>query len=307
LFFESLMRTKPILAFIGPKGSGKSITNRKVGMLMFAEHFDVMPLTNDQKDFDAAITNSAFVAIDNADTKRDWLEDRLATVATGGSIKKRDYYTTNTLVEIPAHCFLAITSRTPHFRRDDVADRLLIMKVERYETFRAEKALLDEVLQNRDRIMSEVVRHLQRVVQALQAEQEADDSGIFRMADFAAFAMKVARHAGIETQMKAIFEKLTSEQSAFALEGDPIFELLRTWASQNQGREVTNKDLCTELTEVAEKTKVEFPYKGKVRAFAQRMSQLRSNLKEFFIITERPAGGHKTLFSFTPKQEEFEP
>ena len=41
------------------------------------------------------------------------------------------------------------------------------------------------------------------------------------MADFAAFAMKVARHAGIETPMKAIFEKLTSEQSAFALEGDP--------------------------------------------------------------------------------------
>jgi hypothetical protein len=87
LFFESLMRTKPILASIGPKGSGKSITNRKVGMLLFGENFDVMPLTNDQKDFDAAITNSAFVAIDNADTKRDWLEDRLATVATGGSLR----------------------------------------------------------------------------------------------------------------------------------------------------------------------------------------------------------------------------
>jgi hypothetical protein len=84
LFFESLMRTKPILAFIGPKGSGKSITNRKVGMLSFGEHFDVTPLTHDPKDFDAAVTNSPFVAIDNADTKRDWLEDRLATVATGG-------------------------------------------------------------------------------------------------------------------------------------------------------------------------------------------------------------------------------
>jgi hypothetical protein len=306
LFFESLMRTKPILAFIGPKGSGKSIANRKVGMLLFGEHFDVTPLTDDPKDFDAATTNSAFVAIDNADTKRSWLEDRLATVATGGAIKKRAYYTTNTLVEIPARCFLAITSRTPHFRRDDVADRLLIMQVERYETFRAEKTLLDEVLQNRNQIMSELVRHLQVVVRALQAEQDADDSGIFRMADFAAFAVKVARHAGIEIQMKAIFEKLTSEQSAFALEGDPIFELLRTWASQNPGREVTNTDLCAELTEVAEKTTVEFPYKGKARAFAQRMSQLRSNLREFFIITERPVGGHKTLFTFTLKQEEYE-
>jgi hypothetical protein len=154
--------------------------------------------------------------------------------------------------------------------------------------------------------MSEVVRHLQCMVQALRTDQDADDSGIFRMADFAAFAMKVARHAGIEAQMKAIFEKLTSEQSAFALEGDPIFALLRTWASQNPGREVTNKDLWAELTEVAEKTKVEFPYKGRDRAFAQRMSQLRSNLKEYFIITERPAGGHTTLFTFTLKQEEYE-
>jgi hypothetical protein len=225
-------------------------------------------------------------------------------VATEGSIKKRAYFTTNTLIENPAHCFLAITSRTPYFRRDDVADRLLIMRVERYETFRAEKALPDEVLQNRNQIMSEVVSHLQRVVQALRADQDADDSGIFRMADFAAIAMKVARHAGIETQMKAIFEKLTSKQSAFALEGDPIFELRRTWASQNPGREVTNIDLCAEL---AEKTKAPFSYKGNHRGFAQRMFQLRSNMEEFFLIIMRSAGGSKTFFAFTIKQEEFEP
>jgi hypothetical protein len=145
------------------------------------------------------------------------------------------------------------------------------------------------------------------VVLALRTDQDADDSGIFRMADFAAFAMKVARHAGIEAQMKAIFEKLTSEQSVFALEGDPIFELLRTWASQNAGREVTNKDLCAELAELAEKTKVTFSYKGNHRGFAQRMSQLRANVKEFIMITERPAGGRKTLFTFTLKQEEYEP
>jgi hypothetical protein len=307
LFFESLMRTKPILAFIGPKGSGKSITNRKVGKLLLGENFDVMPLTDDPKDFDAAVTHSAFVAIDNVDTKCQWLNDRLATVATGGSIKKREYYTTNTLVEIPAHCFLAITSRTPQFRRDDVADRLLILKVERYETFRSENTLLDEVLQNRNQIMSEVVHHLQQVVQALRTGHDADDAGAFRMADFAAFAMKVARHAGVEAQVTAIFDKLTAEQSAFTLEGDPIFELLCAWTSQNSGREVTNKVLCAELAELAEKGKVAFPYQGKHRAFAQHMFQLRSNLKEFFLITARPAGGNTTLYTFTYKQGIDEP
>jgi hypothetical protein len=106
--------------------------------------------------------------------------------------------------------------------------------------------------------------------------------------------------------MKAIFKKLTSEQSAFTLDGDPIFELLRTWASQHPGREVTNKDLCAELAELAEKIKAPFSYKGNHRGFAQRMCQLRSNLEEFFLITVRSAGGNKTFFTFTLRQEESE-
>jgi hypothetical protein len=304
LFFESLMRTKPILAFIGPKGSGKSITNRKVGLLLFGDAFDVMPLTEDSKDFDAAVTNSAFVAIDNADTKCEWLNDRLAIVATGGTIKKRELYTTNKMVEIPTHCFLAITSRTPQFRRDDVADRLLIMKVQRFDAFKSEKSLLTELLQNRQQIMSEVVYHLQEVVRALRAGQGVDDSGAFRMADFTDFAIKVARYTGVEDQVKVIFTKLTHEQSAFTLEGNSIFELLSAWAPQNAGREVTNADLCKELAELAKQEGTIFAYEGKTRAFAQVMSHVRSNLEEFFIITERSGGGRKTFFAFTPRQEE---
>jgi hypothetical protein len=124
------------------------------------------------------------------------------------------------------------------------------------------------------------------------------------MADFADFAMKVARHVGVEAELQVIFDKLTSEQSAFTLEGEPLFELLCDWASQNAGREVTNKTLCAELAELAEKTKAAFPYEGRHRAFAQHMSQRRPNLQEYFLITERSAGGRKTFFTFTLKQED---
>ncbi len=304
LFFESIMPTKPILALIGPKGSGKSITARKVGMLLFGKNFNTTSLTDDPKDFDAAVTNSAFVAIDNADSKCTWLNDRLATIATGGSIKKRELYTTNRLVEIPVRCFLVIASRTPHFRRDDVTDRLLIMKVDRFTNFKPEKILLAEVIQNRDQIMAEVIHQLQEVVRTLRDGRDADYSGVFRMGDFADFAVKVARHAGEEEQVKAIFSKLIREQSSFTLENDPVFDLLWAWAANNRGREITNADLCRELADLAEKTGIPFRYKGKARAFAQRMSNLRANLSEFFIITERPAGARKKLFTFMPKLEE---
>ena len=133
LFFIELFPTKPILVFLGEKGSGKSITNRKVGTLLYGEGYNVMPLPSDSKDFDAAVTNSTFVAIDNADSPCKWLNDRLATIATGGTLKRRAYYTTNSLVDYPVECFLAITSRSPNFRRDDNADRSLMMKVKRFE------------------------------------------------------------------------------------------------------------------------------------------------------------------------------
>ena len=199
------------------------------------------------------MTNSAFVAIDNADTKCEWLNDRSAIVATGGCIKKRELYTTNKMGRNPDPLLSRDHLSHAAVRRDDVADRLLIMKVQRFDAFKSEKSLLTELLQNRQQIMSEVVYHLQEVVRALRAGQGIDDSGAFRMADFADFAMKVARYAGVEDQVKVIFTKLTHEQSAFTLEGNSIFELLSAWAPQNAGREVTNADLCKELLELAKK------------------------------------------------------
>jgi hypothetical protein len=272
-------------------------------MLLFGDRFDVTPLTNDSKDFDAAVTNCPFVAFDNADRKCAWLNDRLATVATGGSIKKRELYTTNRLVEIPTRCFVGITAHTPHFRRDDVADRLLIMKVQRFELFTSAKPLLAEVATNRDAIMSEVILKLQKIVQALRAEHGVDDSSAFRMADFADFAMKVGRQDGWGEKLKRIFAKLGHEQSEFTLEGDPIFETLTIWAPDHSDLEVTYKELWAELKKIAENEGIDFQeYANNARSFARRMPNIRSNLDEFFDITDIQKGGRRVVHSFRPKE-----
>jgi hypothetical protein len=303
LFFIDIMPTRPILAFVGEKGSGKSITARKIGMLLFGDRFDVTPLSKDPKDFDAAITNSPYVALDNADSRSDWLNDRLACVATGGTIKKRELYTTNRLIEIPIRCNLAITSRNPCFRRDDVADRLLIMKVGRFTNWISEKSLLQEVINGRNELISEVTEHLREAVTALKQSHGRNDGSSFRMADFADFAIKIARYAGIENKVHEIFGKLTYEQSAFTLESDPVFDLLNLWIEKpgNSGREITNADLCFELCALAEEKGMEFPYRGKIRSFAQRMANLRANLIQFYDIGQRTGRGRTKYYSFTPK------
>lgn len=298
VFFKSIMPSKPILAFVGEKGSGKSITARRLGMMIFGSKFDVMPLPQKVDDFDAALTNSEFIAIDNADSRSKWLEDRLAIVATGGTLERRQLYTTNTRIKTPIRCFVSITSRTPYFKRDDVADRILLMKVKRFDVFKPPEVLLREVIDHRDALMTDMAGLIQDALKALQAEELSDDSTTVRMADFGVFALKLARHWGIDEEVQVIFDKLTKEQSAFTLEGDLFYDLLTDWAEENGSKEVTSSELCGELAMLAETRGVDFYFKGKERAFAQKLTRLKPNLEQFFDITEREAGSRKKLFSF---------
>jgi hypothetical protein len=311
LFFPELFPTKPILAVIGERGSGKTFALRKVGQLLFGPSFNVMQLSNDPKDFDAAVTNAPFVAVDNSDTKISWLDDRLAVVATGGNIKRRELYTTNRLVEFPVKAFLGITSRTPHFRREDVADRLLLFYVLRFETFVPESQLSADLLDNRDRIITEIIGHLQEIVKCLGDQENDTYSSGFRMADFANFALKIAYCQGWGDHMNSILRKLADEQTSFTIEGEPIFDLLDIWLAKdngkNVGRELTSADLCRELAGIAEVNEIEFWYKDKTRAFAQRLRNLKSSLQTCFETSERNGGGRKRFLSFWPKNSKVRP
>ena len=86
---RSCSRLGPLLAMIGEKGSGKTSVLRRIGQLLFGPKFQVMGMSHEPKDFDAAVTSEAFVVIDNADANVPWLDDKLAVVATGGTLKRQ--------------------------------------------------------------------------------------------------------------------------------------------------------------------------------------------------------------------------
>ncbi len=300
LFFDSIMRTRPILTMLGEQGSGKSSTLRWLGILLYGPHFDVTPLPHKSDDFDVAITNSDFLAVDNADSRRPWLEDRLAIVATGAQIKRRILYTTNDPVSIRVRCALGITARTPRFHRPDVAQRLLMMKVAPLSPhqFRSESVMVEEILDNRDLMMTEAVGQIQEVLEALQTQEGYQGTGGLRMADFGNFAMKIARHTGKEAEAQAILSKLTAEQSTFALEDDIVFELLPRWIERNRETEVTYAELCDALAKLAAADGIDFMYRGQHKSFAQRMRNLRPGLEQYFVIRERTTHGGKKCFQF---------
>jgi len=285
MFFGSILPTRALLAFIGPKGSGKSYTLRIIGILLFGSQFEVKSLPDKEDSFDAITTNSYFAAFDNADSKVDWLPDRLAICATGGTVSKRVLYTTNTLVDFPINCFVGITSRTPHFQRDDVADRLLVFHVRRFEEgqFVAESQLLEAIRTDRDRIMTIVLRRVQEAIGALKATVGREYKTAFRMADFATFALRIADVNGGREKLEDIFNRMSEEQAAFTLDGDCLVELLHLWLREkgNHERPVSAAALYKELVQLAEAEKVTFSYKSG-RSLGQRLGNVEHNLRSIF-------------------------
>jgi hypothetical protein len=301
MFFPELFPTRPLLAMIGEKGSGKTSVLRRIGKLLFGPNFQVMGMSHEPKDFDAAVTGDAFVGIDNADQNIGWLEDKLAVVATGGMLKRRVLYTTNNLVEFPITAFVGITSRTPHFRREDIADRLLLFYVERLEAFGAESDLLATLMEQRDALMTEIAGQLQGVLRALEKTKEKSYPSTFRIADFAQFVLKRADAEGRLEEAQVTLDRLGEEQLAFTSQDDPVLELLEEWAHSkgNDGRELSTSTLFRELKGRAMTAypPQAFDFRTAI-GFGQYLQDKRATLRTLFGATDRTVGGRKRLWTF---------
>ena len=302
VFFDTIFPTRPILALLGEHGSGKTTIGRILLLLIFGKNADVTSL-REPDDFDTAVGNNHLVVFDNVDDKRAWLNDKLAIAATGGNIRKRKLYTDNSEIVIPIQSSIAITSRTPHFDRADVSERLLLMKLTRLDTFMAESRLLKEVYENRSRLMSELIEDLQKALTALRDNRHYDVKGFFRMADFFDFSIKVARYQGREAEVRDIFRKLSRVQSNFSLENDPIFLALKEWSIMNPGREVEPSVLGNELTRLASVRKIELESPLTGNKMGHWLSQEKLNVEVFFDVATRQAGGRKKFYSFRLKDE----
>ncbi len=264
-FFPELHPTRLILTIVGPQGATKTSTARRLGVLLLGKQFNVGHLESGERGeqaFIAAVCGKPFAAFDNADTHIRWLADRLATFATGQVFEFRELYSTNKLVGHPAISQLILTSRDPHFRRPDVAERLLLCRVVRPTRFVEDAKLLAETLRDRDDILSDLLDNLNKAVVALRQSPTAP-SLPFRMADFAAFAWRLSRGRGDAkgAAVRLTFERLEQEQAEYATEEDSVAVCLGVWCQKpgNLGREINTARLYRELTTIAARDELLLP------------------------------------------------
>ena len=284
LFFEELQPTKPILTFIGEKGSGKTTRQKSIGKWLIGKEFNVQGI-NEEDDFLATITNNYLASFDNVDTYKKWLNDRLAQVATGQRIEKRELYTTNKIARYYPRCFVTLNSREPKFRRDDVVDRLLLFKVERLEHFKSEARILQEIADNRENLWSELLCYLNMIVKALREDTEPFTSN-YRMADFAELGWRIAKADNAGDLWLELLDKMQKERSEFLLFEDPIYQVIHTvLSSGHELHDMTAGQLYSVFKEYAEKDDIEFSYIKSTQSLAQKLGHLLNELQDYFDIT----------------------
>lgn len=304
LFFESIMKTKPIFTVIGEKGSGKTTFLRRVGQVLFGSKFDVTSVSGDCRDLDTIITNNYYVVIDNLDNPTKNLNDALARIATGQTIKKRVYYTTNDEVEYDVKCFVALTSRTPQFTRDDVADRLVCIYLERYDIFQVESHLKKEAMDERNEIMSYVVNQLQKMISKLYKNKNACIVVAFRMADFAVFALKTAKDKNEIEELKKIFSTMIKIQNEFTLRDDVLYIILKEFVAnvENRGKRFTSAQLYEEFIKIAVTKSLIKPFEQvykNPKSVSTRLKNIKNNLSDEIIIKTQKGHANVTYYSFS--------
>ncbi len=306
LFFAEWLMTKPLLALVGPKGSGKTSAFRRLLVLLFGRRVDVTALEGGQRGeeaFIATVTSQRLAAFDNADAKIPWLPDHLARLSTGTEITRRELYTTNTPARFRPCVFVGLTARTPKFRREDVAERTLVLPMGELTLKVPEREIVNRVLRHRAALWGELVANLNTIVRRLKRPMRPMQTS-FRVADFADFARCSSADAA-EWKLRAhALRWMEVQQADFALEEEPLFDALVAWVRQNPTRgflpaATLNKELQSAVEEGAR-----WPYET-AQQLGTRLRDLQGALAKFFIVKRSSDRKVKrVLWSFEPLPEE---
>jgi hypothetical protein len=294
VFFPELMPARVLLLLYGEKGSGKTTTLRVILKLYLGPTANVTPLTQKEDGFNAAVTSEYLLVIDNADSHSRWLEDRLATVATGQTIRLRKLYTTNEMLSFPTRCCIALTARTPRFRRDDVVDRLQILKVERLNAFAKESDWYAEVEEHRADLWAQVLRDLNRTLVTL-GKASAESPGTVRMADWASLAAIIGDSLGEGDAIRGALEASELVKAQFLLEADAVYDLLHAIATERPNCTWKAGELFAELKRRSEDAEITLSIKSP-RSLGRILHRLEPALGLMirFEIVDDPHDGQST-------------
>jgi len=274
LAFPDFMPTKPMLIVEGPPGSGKSAAVQLLQIALLGQSKPLIISKNKGDDFGVQLLRSPIAVLDNVDSYIDWIPDTVCAYATSGCWTKRKLFSDAEEVVIKPHAFIAVASKNPtSFRREDTADRCVVLRLERLTSFGRFEKLAGDMLADRPQLFGEYIFYVNEIVEYMRVHGvDIEREEHTRMADFAAFGRAVAAvlhwPAGAIDELMAV---LVRERDAFIREEDPLSDLLVAWLKMpgKVGCKVSAGELFDELRTIAEARKIDF-YKSS-RTLVQKL------------------------------------
>ncbi len=245
--FATMPRSKPPLVAIGEIGSGKTRTLKGIAELYGIPFRAAKVEEQLESNFWPNVNEGGLFTLDNADSKCRWLADAVAAAATDGCSPRRKLYTNSETVMLRANAWLAITSANPTFGNDaGLADRVLLVRMERSGEDTCDAALTDEILAARDAGLSHIAETLHKAL----ADTAPTPHGLnARHPDFAAFAVRIGRALGREADAIAALKAAEADKSAFCLENDAIAAALLAYLREAESFTGTAAELAPKLCE----------------------------------------------------------
>lgn len=302
--FPDLMPSKPMLLVEGDRGSGKTTAVKLIQKALHGASKVHNIRRNDEDDFSIYVIRSPLCLLDNADSFVDWLQDMLCTYATGGVWTKRKLFTDSDEVVLRPQSFIAITSRNPiTFKRDDVADRCIIVRMGRRKEFTPEAVLLQNIENRRHLLYGEWLWFLDRIVARIRAGSlNKVPASTFRMADFTAIAHVIGSALGAKPdEVNTMLEGMEAERDTLVAEGDPLLDLLDKWLedTRNVGKPVTAASLFKTLSDMARRGNRSF-YKSP-STLAQKLR--RDTVSKHFDVKHTGMQGNAKVYEIRRKDQ----
>ncbi len=273
LFIPALNPVHPIPLHEGVTGSGKSVLGECIGRWIAGPQFEVMDLPSGdaakaEESIKLALAKRPLVVIDNVDSLSPWLEDFLCRVATGVRMSRRRLYTNAEEIHFTPRAGLIITSRDPHFRREDVARRLLPLRFQVIpaEERRSETAIRAEVDARRAKVWADVLGALARLQDAWPKVKEALKPS-HSLADFSIFGALLAAAYPEDSdpaEWVRLMGRLEAAQRRFSVEEDPLADLIQVALDENSGTLSPQpvRDLFSHLAILARNFRRPWPYRS---------------------------------------------
>jgi hypothetical protein len=292
-FLPEMSNSRMIVVAHGEPGSFKTTFAKKIGWILKGESFDTTA-HDDKTDMNNITTNKTFVALDNIETKANTqFLDQLARIATGTTISKRKLYTTNDVLEFKPQVNVCITAMTPTFRRPDVVERLLLVKMEKRdeEGYLDDDEIKEHAILERDKNMSCIVNQIKLILKTKNENRDKWQRSKMRMASFGTLLRLREGEDKASDLMARLKEVQTDYAEEFLTLPDVIENYLDT-KCDNNNNEIKNMK-ASELYRVLKTEASNMLYSFKISSAVALGKELKKEVyqKRFNITDERKKDG----------------